>query len=53
LNGDGVVNFNDLNAVLSAFGQNGAGLPGDLNGDGVVNFSDLNEILSAFGSACP
>ncbi|MBX3352573.1 MAG: hypothetical protein KF684_06525 [Phycisphaeraceae bacterium] len=51
-NGDGVVNFSDLNAVLSAFGQSGAGIPGDVNGDGVVNFSDLNETLSNFGVDC-
>jgi hypothetical protein len=51
-NGDGVVNFTDLNAVLSAFGQSGAGLPADLNGDGVVNFADLNQVLSAFGTDC-
>jgi hypothetical protein len=51
-NGDNIVNFADLNAVLSAFGQSGAGLPADLNGDGVVNFSDLNAVLSAFGTGC-
>jgi hypothetical protein len=51
-NGDNIVNFTDLNAVLSAFGQTGAGLAADLNGDGVVNFSDLNEVLSAFGATC-
>ncbi|MBX3353203.1 MAG: hypothetical protein KF684_09730 [Phycisphaeraceae bacterium] len=51
-NGDGVVNFSDLNVVLSQFGQTGAGLDGDLNDDGVVNFSDLNEVLSNFGSTC-
>lgn len=51
-NGDGVVNFVDLNAVLSDFGLSGNGLPGDANGDGVVNFEDLNEVLSNFGSAC-
>ena len=52
-NGDGVVNFTDLNTVLAAFGQTGAGLPADLNGDGVVNFNDLNEVLAAFGDNCP
>ena len=52
-NGDNVVNFADLNAVLSVFGQSGAGIPGDLNDDGVVNFSDLNIVLSEFGSTCP
>jgi hypothetical protein len=51
-NGDNVVNFTDLNAVLSDFGATGAGLAGDVNGDGVVNFADLNEVLSAFGAAC-
>lgn len=52
-NGDGVVNFTDLNMVLSQFGQIGVGLPGDVNGDGVVNFADLNAVLSTFGSqAC-
>jgi hypothetical protein len=51
-NGDNIVNFADLNAVLSAFGQSGVGLPADLNGDGMVNFADLNAVLSAFGSAC-
>jgi Ca2+-binding EF-hand superfamily protein len=53
-NGDGVVNFTDLNAVLAAFGQNVApGTGGDLNGDGVVNFTDLNAVLANFGDACP
>ncbi len=51
-NGDLVVNFADLNAVLSAFGQSGVGIGGDVNGDGTVNFADLNVVLSAFGSAC-
>ncbi|MBX3352015.1 MAG: hypothetical protein KF684_03710 [Phycisphaeraceae bacterium] len=51
-NGDNVVNFADLNAVLSAFGQTGAGIVGDANNDGVVNFSDLNIVLSNFGVSC-
>jgi hypothetical protein len=53
-NGDGIVNFTDLNAVLSTFGMTGApGFTGaDLNGDGVVNFTDLNIVLSNFGSNC-
>ncbi len=50
-NGDGVVNFSDLNAVLADFGNSGD-LPGDVNGDGVVNFEDLNLVLSAFGTKC-
>lgn len=51
-NGDNVVNFADLNNVLSFFGQNGVGLPGDVNNDGVVNFNDLNLVLSFFGQSC-
>ncbi len=51
-NGDHVVNFADLNTVLSNFGQSGASLAGDVNHDGVVNFADVNLVLSAFGSAC-
>lgn len=52
LNGDGVVNFADLNTVLSNFGASGApgSTPGDATGDGTVNFSDLNVVLSNFGS---
>jgi len=51
-NGDNVVNFADLNAVLADFGLSGAALSGDVNGDGVVNFADLNEVLANFGNAC-
>lgn len=51
-NGDAMVNFTDLNAVLSNFGQSGFGLLGDLNGDNVVNFLDLNLVLSNFGMNC-
>ncbi len=51
-NGDNIVNFADLNAVLSTFGQTGSGLAGDVNGDGVVNFVDLNIVLSNFGMVC-
>ncbi|MGD9693720.1 MAG: hypothetical protein AB7G17_06295 [Phycisphaerales bacterium] len=50
---DGVVNFADLNGVLSTFGQTsggGAMLPGDANLDGAVNFADLNAVLSQFGT---
>lgn len=45
-NGDGVVNFADLNTVLSQLGQSGIGLSGDLNCDGTVNFTDLNIVNS-------
>ncbi len=51
-NGDNIVNFADLNNVLSGYGQSGSGLTGDVNGDGVVNFLDLNVVLSFFGQTC-
>jgi hypothetical protein len=51
-NGDNMVNFSDLNTVLSEFGLTGLGLSGDLNNDGTVNFADLNAVLSAFGDDC-
>jgi hypothetical protein len=52
LNGDGVVNFADLNLVLSNFGASGepGATPGDANGDGLVNFIDLNIVLGNFGA---
>ncbi len=52
-NHDGVVNFTDVNNVLSFFGQTGTGLLGDANEDGVVNFTDLNHVLSDFGRVAP
>lgn len=51
-NGDGRVDFLDLNAVLSDFGVNGACLNGDVNRDLRVDFTDLNIVLSRFGSNC-
>lgn len=51
-NGDRIVNFADLNIVLSNFGQSGPSVPGDVTGDGVVNFADLNLVLSFFGTSC-
>lgn len=52
-NGDMVVDFLDLNNVLSDFGQMVyPGMGGDLNGDGTVDFLDLNIVLSFFGTSC-
>ncbi len=51
-NNDRVVNFADLNAVLSAFGASGTASDADMNGDGFVNFADLNLVLGHFGDAC-
>ena len=53
-NGDNLVNFTDLNTVLTNFGMTGApgSIPGDVNSDGVVNFTDLNLVLTNFGVDC-
>ncbi len=51
-NGDRIVDFADLNNVLSVYNQSGQGLPGDVNGDGVVNFEDLNLVLGNFNLTC-
>ena len=48
VNGDGVVNIQDLVLVSSRFGQTGQN-SADVNGDGVVNISDLVLVAGAFG----
>ncbi|MBL0921514.1 MAG: LamG domain-containing protein [Phycisphaerales bacterium] len=50
INGDGAVNFADLNIILSGFNMTGFCLQGDVDGDGVVGFADLNRLLSNFNS---
>ena len=52
VNGDGFVDFTDLNILLSQYGMSGPGLTADLNGDGFVDFTDLNILLSAYGNVC-
>ena len=49
VNGDGVVNIQDLVLVSSNFGQIGQN-SADVNGDGVVNISDLVLVAGAFGA---
>lgn len=54
-NGDNVVNFSDVSAVLTSFGADyapGTG-PGDANGDGLVNFGDITAVLTNFNAMCP
>jgi WD40 repeat protein len=48
VNGDGIVNIQDLVLVSSSFGQTGES-HADVNGDGVVNIQDLVLVASAFG----
>ncbi len=58
--GNGLVNIDDLVAVLNAFGFGGGNGPCDITpdnlnatwGNGVVNIDDLVAVLNAFG-ACP
>ena len=48
LDGDGVVGFSDLVAVLAAWGPC-LGCPEDLDGNNIVGFSDVVAVLSAWG----
>lgn len=52
IDGDGAVDFTDLNLVLSSYSQTGApgAIVGDADYDGVVGFADLNLVLSNYGS---
>lgn len=51
--GDGAVDFEDLNALLVAFGATGEpGFDGDADLDGDADFDDLNAILVFFGTSC-
>ncbi len=50
-NADGIVNFADINLLLTAIGTTSGGP--DLNLDGVVDFTDLNLVLNHFGAEAP
>lgn len=51
LNGDGILNFFDVSAFLSAYN---AQLPdADFTGDGQFNFFDVSAFLSAYNMDCP
>jgi hypothetical protein len=49
VNGDGVVNVNDLLAVIGSWGVCPS-CPEDVNGDGVVGVADLLQIIADWGS---
>ncbi|MEQ8850906.1 MAG: FG-GAP-like repeat-containing protein [Phycisphaerales bacterium] len=52
--GDGAVNFDDLNLILANWGNAvEAWRNGDANGDGAVDFDDINLSLGAWGQTCP
>ena len=50
VNGDGVVNIQDLVLVAGRLGQAGQN-NADMNGDGVVNIQDLVLVAGALGNA--
>ncbi|MDX2115028.1 MAG: hypothetical protein SFZ24_05320 [Planctomycetota bacterium] len=55
LNASGSVDFGDITAVLSAWGQSQT-LPfsgADATGDSAVNFADITLVLSRWGQSCP
>ena len=47
LDGDGDVDFDDLNILLASYGNDDGG---DLDGDGDTDFDDLNILLANYGS---
>ncbi len=48
LDGDGLVNFADLNLLLGSFNAVGENMPGDLDDDGDIDFADLNLLLGVY-----
>lgn len=48
--GDGLVNFVDLNIVLDSWGMPGP--EGDVDASGFVDFADLNLVLDSWGGGC-
>ncbi len=54
INGDNIVSVDDLNILLSNWGQTVApGQSGDITADATVNVDDLNILLSQWGATCP
>lgn len=51
LNGDGELDFFDVSAFLSLFGD--GDLAADFNGDGELDFFDVSAFLAAFDAGCP
>lgn len=51
LTGEGVLDFFDISAFLSAFASQDS--IADFTGDGIFDFFDVSEFLGAFGAGCP
>jgi hypothetical protein len=50
LNGNSIVDFTDLNTLLSHYSSPGSLGDGDFDGSGFVDFADLNVILANYGT---
>ncbi len=50
VDGNESVDLDDLNIVLTNFGQSTSN--GDTDGNGIVDLDDLNAVLTAFGTSC-
>ena len=46
VNGDGVVNISDVNAIIDMILRGAYHATGDVNGDGTVNIGDINAIIN-------
>lgn len=51
LNNDGVLNFFDVSALLTAFTNQDP--LADLNNDGIYNFFDISAFITAYAQGCP
>jgi len=51
MTGDGVLDFFDISAFLTAFGAQEPGA--DFTGDGTFDFFDISAFLTEFGAGCP
>ncbi len=49
--GDGALNFFDVSAFLTAFGDMDSAA--DINDDNALNFFDVSDFLGAFAAGCP
>ena len=52
INGDGFVNFFDIQLFITAFNAGDASLA-DWNGDGLINFFDIQLFVTDFNAGCP
>ncbi len=51
LNGDGIVDFFDVQRLLSLYASGNPGA--DITGDGIIDFFDIQALLSLYAAGCP